>query len=177
MRVRSIHELGQLRNGISFFVEEDEKAALHRQVFEDHVHDDGQQRIQLVGLQQRLRDLHQHLKDFFARDFDGLRARLGWNPRHGFLRLCQIQPELGIEIGDAADDGARRVVEHRLVAEIHRRLRLQLQLNGTDRDLVLGFDLGFRGEIAVDLHAVRRLQIDDPPSVVAELEPRMFTGD
>src|SRR5205085_6011903 len=46
----------------------------------------------------------------------------------------------------------------------------QLELHGADEDLVAGVDLRLRDEVPVDLDAVGRLEIDDPPLVVARIE-------
>ena len=121
-------ELCQLRNRVAFRIKQENEPALDRQVLEDHLHHSVEQRVEVIALEQRLRHLHENLKDFFARDLDRFEAGLRRNPRHGFLSLGEVEPEFGIEIGNATDDRARRIIEHRLVAEIHGWLRLQLEL-------------------------------------------------
>ena len=173
--VRPFDELRQLRDRSSVLVEQDQQTALDRQVLEDHVHHDVEERVEVVALQHRFRHLHEDLEDLLARHPRfGFDARLGCRTRRQFLRLGEVEIELRVEVGDAADDGARRVVEHRLAGEIDRRHAAQLELDGTDQDLVAGVDGRLRDEVAVDLHAVRRLQVDDPPMTIARLESRMF---
>src|SRR5207245_11686253 len=83
----------------------------------------------------------------------------------------------GIEVGNAADDCARWVVEHRFVAEIDRGLRRQLELNGADRDFVAGGDLRLSDEVAIHLDAVCRLEVNDPPGIAPALKTGMLSGD
>src|SRR6185436_20603973 len=90
-----------------------------------------------------------------------------------FLQLAEVETELGIEVGDAADDRARRVVEHGFAGELDRRHRLEIELDGPYKNLVAGVDLGLTDEVAVDLDAVGRLQVDDPPVVVPRLDARV----
>src|SRR5205814_7042869 len=146
--------------------------ALDRQVFEDHVHHDIEQRVELVALQKRFRDLHEDLKNLFARDRRLDFARLRNRARGGgrLRELAELESEFGIEIGNAADDGARRIVEHRLSGEVDRGERFEIELNGADENLVAWSDLRFGDQISVHLHAVRRFEIDDPERFVAHFE-------
>jgi hypothetical protein len=163
---------------MNFVVEQDDQSPLHRQVLEDHVHDGVQQIGELFGLQQRARDLDEDLEDLLARHRRGrLHARLGGRTDRGdrlFLQFAEVEAELGVEVGDAADDRARGVVEHRFAGELDRRHRLEIELNRANQDLVAGVDLRLGDEVAVDLHAVRRFQVDDPPVLVPRLDARVL---
>src|ERR1041385_3276450 len=106
---------------------------------------------------------------------EGARVRGGAGRR--LLQLREVEAELGVEVGDAADHRSRGVVEHRLAGEVDRGQPLQLELHGADQDLVAGIDRRLGDEVAVDLDAVRRLEIDDPPLVIARIEAGVATGD
>ena len=178
LRFRSFDEPRQLGHGIAFLIEEDEQPALDRQVAEDHVHHHFEQRVQVLTLQHRFGHLHQDLKDLLARDFfRNLQPGGSGDAGNRFLRLGQIEAELGIEISDPADHGSLRVIEHRLIAEVHRRKRFDFELHGTDEDLVARIDLRLGDQVSVDLDAVRRFEVDDPDLVVSWLDPGVFPGD
>src|SRR6185436_20138877 len=148
-----------------------------RQVLEDDVHDGVEQRFEVFALQQHLGDLDEDLEDLLARGRHLAEAWIGRHPRRRLLQLGQVQAELRIEIGDAPDHRAGGVVEHRFAGEVHRQEALQLELHGADEDLVAGIHLGPGDEVPVHLHPVRRLQIGDPPAVVAQIEAGVAPRD
>jgi hypothetical protein len=105
--VRIVREIGMSlasapsMNFVSFgiriarFVEEDDQPALDRQVLEDHVHHGLQQIAKLLGLQKRLRDLHQDLEDLPRVTC----ARLSRLRRRAYLlrELSEVEAELGLK--------------------------------------------------------------------------------
>ncbi len=177
--IGAFDELRQFRLRLSRIVEEDDQAALHREVLEDHVHDGVEQSDEVVALQQGFRHLHQHLEDLFACDRRlQLHARFGVSARARLVeQLGDVEAELGVEVGDPADDRPRRIVEHRVAGEVHRRQSLQFELDGAYEDFVARVDLSFRDEAPVDLDPVGGLEIDDPPAVVTRLETGMPARD
>ena len=176
-RLRRFEEARQLRHRLPLLVEEEDQAALHRKVLEDHVHHGVEQRVEVVALQERLRDLDEDLEDLLA--CDRRRRSPGRSLRARLRLLCvgEVEAELGIEVRDASDHRARRVVEHRLIREIDRGERLEVELDGTDVELVSGGDLRLGHQVPVHLHAIGRFQVDDPPAVVARFELGVLAGD
>ena len=104
--LEALTELRQLRHRSSVLVEQDEEAAVHRQVLEDDVHDGVQNRVELLVLKEELRDLNQDRHDLLALRLRGSVLRRGLGGDVG-----DVEPELGVEVGDAADDRAARIVE------------------------------------------------------------------
>ena len=144
-------------------VEQDDEAAVDHDVVEDHVHDLLEHRLELLDLDQGLGHLGEDLEHpFTGADLLGHRHR----------GAVAVEAVVEVELGQRAQVGGRGQ------AALRRRLArgLDLELERADGEPVAGADHARGDEGVVDLHAVGRVEVEDPEGGPVSLDLGVVAG-